>query len=142
MFRVSKLHEDAVIPSRAKEGDAGMDLSSVENVVVPARGQALVGTGLAMQVASTCYARVAPRSGLAVKNGIYVGAGVVDSGYRGEIKVLLFNHSDKDFTINKGDRIAQIIFEMIATPQVLEEVPYEELTKTDRGDGGFGSTGV
>jgi dUTP pyrophosphatase len=90
-------------------------------------------------VPKDCYARIAPRSGLAFKYGIQVGAGVVDSDYTGEIKVLQFNHGAYDFTIKAGDRIAQLIFERIFTNE-LEEV--EELVKTERGAGGFGSTGL
>ena len=85
------------------------------------------------------YGRVAPRSGLSVKNFIHVGAGVVDSDYRGELKVLLYNFSDVDFIVNAGDRIAQLIIEKY-TPTDVEEVV--ELELTIRGEGGFGSTGV
>ena len=141
MFKVAKLHENAVVPTRATATDAGMDLYAVESVSVPPHGQALVDTGIAIQIPTDCYARVAPRSGLAVKHGISVGAGVVDSGYRGPIKVVLFNHKDADFQVNIGDRIAQIIFERIYTPETLQEVPYEDLCATERGTGGFGSTG-
>ena len=82
---------------------------------------------------------LAPRSGLAVKNFIDVGAGVIDSDYRGEIKVLLFNHSETDFQVNVNDRIAQIIIEKIAETKL---VKIQTLTETERGEGGFGSTGV
>ena len=85
------------------------------------------------------YGRIAPRSGLALKAGIDVGAGVVDSDYRGPLGVLLFNHSDSDFNITTGDRVAQLILERIAVAEVEET---DELTDTDRGHGGFGSTGV
>jgi dUTP pyrophosphatase len=78
---------------------------------VPKRGQALISTGLAFAIPTGNYGRVAPRSGLAVKNSINVGAGVIDSDYRGEVKVLLFNHGDADFEISEGDRIAQLIIE-------------------------------
>lgn len=141
MFRASKVHPEAIIPSRANDTDAGYDLSSVEDCTVPARQRLLVSTGLAIQVPVDCYARIAPRSGLSLKGGLQVGAGVVDSGYRGIVKVLLFNHTDTDYEIKKGDRIAQIIFERIYTPSLIEEVPYEELSASDRGAGGFGSTG-
>ena len=140
-YRVAKLQHNATIPIRAKRGDAGMDLSSVDAVTVPARGRMLVDTGLAMEIPEICYARVAPRSGLAVKHGICVGAGVIDSSYRGPIKVLLFNHSDEDFKVNIGDRIAQIIFEYIDPVPNVVQVDYSELTTSDRGSGGFGSTG-
>lgn len=86
-----------------------------------------------------CYGRVAPRSGLAAKHGIDVGAGVIDEDYRGNIGVVLFNHGKEAFEIKRGDRIAQLICERIVYP-VLEEV--EKLTETVRGAGGFGSTGT
>jgi len=142
MFRVSKLSSDAVVPRRANVGDAGYDLVASEDIVISPNERALVLTGISIEIPNDCYARVAPRSGLAVKKGIQVGAGVVDSTYRGEVKVLLFNHGDQLFEIKKGDRIAQMIFEKIYTPTELVEVPYEELTNSSRGDGGFGSTGV
>ena len=118
---------------------AGFDLHSIEDTVVPARGKALVGTGLAFCIPEGNYGRIAPRSGLAVKNSIDVGAGVIDSDYRGEVKVLLFNFSDTEFKINEGDRIAQMIITKY-TPTIMTEV--KELDATVRGDGGFGSTGV
>lgn len=97
-----------------------------------------VPTGISITVPIYCYARIAPRSGLTFKYGIQVGAGVIDSDYTGEIKVILFNHGENDFIIKTGDRIAQLIFEKIVTNE-LQEV--EELVQTDRGSGGFGSTG-
>lgn len=91
-------------------------------------------------IPSGCYGRVAPRSGLAVKNFIDVGAGVVDSDYRGNVGVVLFNFSDEDFQVKKGDKVAQLICEKIEYPELIEEK--ENLTVTERGDAGFGSTGV
>ena len=106
---------------------------------MPARGKALIGTGLAFSIPVGNYGRIAPRSGLAVKNSIHVGAGVVDADYRGEVKVLLFNHSDVEFSINEGDRIAQMIIEKYTLTELAE---VENLGETERGAGGFGSTGV
>lgn len=83
--------------------------------------------------------RIAPRSGLAAKNFIDVGAGVIDADYRGQVKVLLFNHSDADFVVKEGDRVAQLVLERIYTPEVVE---VQELEESVRGAGGFGSTGV
>lgn len=142
MFRVSKVNENAKVPARGRDGDAGYDLSSCENVVIPAHHYGTVDTGIAIDIPSDCYARVAPRSGLACKHGIQVGAGVVDSNYRGTIRVLLFNHGTEPFLIQQGDRIAQLIFERIYTPTFFEEVAYEELTNTARGANGFGSSGT
>lgn len=95
-------------------------------------------TDLSIAIPKDTYARIAPRSGLAWKHFIYTGAGVVDYDYRGNVGVILFNHSDKDFEVKKGDRVAQMILERIVTPGVVE---VEDLDATDRGAGGFGSTG-
>jgi dUTP pyrophosphatase len=98
-----------------------------------------VDLGLAVAVPIGTYGRIAPRSGISLKNGIDVGAGVVDAGYRDGVKVLLFNHSDSDFVVSVGDRIAQLILECIMTPEVKV---VDELDDTDRGANGFGSTGI
>lgn len=140
-FYISKVVPHAVIPSRATDGAAGYDLSACEDAVVPAGGWKMINTGIAVQIPSDCYARVAPRSGLTLKKGLSTGAGVIDSDYRDAVRVILFNHSDIDFEVKSGDRIAQMIFERIYTP-MLQEVKYEEMTDTARGLGGFGSTGV
>lgn len=142
MFRVAKLNPNAQIPQRNGKGDAGYDLFAVEDAVIDPQHWKGVGTGITLEFPSDCYARVAPRSGLAFKKGIDVFAGVVDSSYRGEIRVILMNHGVHPVEVKVGDRIAQIIFERIYTPDVLEEAPFEELTNTDRGEGGFGSTGA
>jgi dUTP pyrophosphatase len=105
---------------------------------VPAGGRALIDTGLAIRVPDNCYGRVAPRSGLAVKYGIDVGAGVIDSDYTGPVKVLLFNHGDADFVVNAGERIAQFIVVKIDARAF--DVA-EALGDTERGAAGFGSTG-
>eukprot|EP01080_Neovahlkampfia_damariscottae_P000897 gene897-9808_t len=136
---VKKLSKFATIPTRGSEGAAGYDLSSAEDTVVPKRGKALVKTDLAMIIPHGHYGRVAPRSGLAYKKSIDVGAGVIDEDYRGNVGVILFNFGDEDFKISIGDRIAQLVLEQISTPQV-EEV--DELPETTRGEGGFGSTGI
>lgn len=139
LLKVKKLSEKAVLPSRGSALAAGYDLSSAEETVVPARGKALVPTDLSVAIPHGTYARIAPRSGLALKHSIDVGAGVIDADYRGPVGVILFNHSDADFAVKPGDRIAQMIIEVIATPEVAE---VEDLDATLRGDGGFGSTGV
>lgn len=142
-FKVFKKSPLATVPFRADPGAAGYDLSSIEELVIPAKSQGIVDTGLVFQFPSDCYGRVAPRSGLAVRNSIMVMAGVVDSSYRDSIKVVLFNHSDKDLSIKIGDRIAQLIFEKIYTPAELVLVDrIDDLLTTERGTGGFGSTGV
>ncbi|XP_052147666.1 deoxyuridine 5'-triphosphate nucleotidohydrolase [Oryza glaberrima] len=139
LLKVKKLSENAVLPSRGSALAAGYDLSSAAEVVVPARGKAMVPTDLSIAIPEGTYARVAPRSGLALKHSIDVGAGVIDADYRGPVGVILFNHSDTDFAVKPGDRIAQMIIEVIVTPEVAE---VEDLDATVRGEGGFGSTGV
>ena len=141
MFKFAKVNPDAVVPARAEPGAAGYDLSACEDKAIQSGTWGKVDTGIAVAFPADCYARVAPRSGLAFKHGIQVGAGVVDSSYRGTIQVILFNHGKNDFMVKKGDRIAQLIFERIYTPE-LEEVTYEQLGETERGEGGFGSTGM
>ncbi|XP_010539067.1 PREDICTED: deoxyuridine 5'-triphosphate nucleotidohydrolase [Tarenaya hassleriana] len=138
-FKVKKLSDKAVVPKRASPLSAGYDLSSAMETKVPARGKALVPTDLSIAVPEGTYARIAPRSGLAWKHSIDVGAGVIDADYRGPVGVILFNHSDVDFEVKSGDRIAQLIIEKIVTPEVME---VEDLDSTVRGEGGFGSTGV
>lgn len=136
---VKKLTEFATIPSRGSQYAAGFDLSSAYDVCVPAKGRAIVKTDLAIAIPQNTYARIAPRSGLAVKYFIDTGAGVVDYDYRGNVGVVLFNHSEEDFQVKRGDRVAQLILERISMAAV-EEV--NELFETERGAGGFGSTGV
>jgi len=136
---VKKLCYDAIVPTRGSDRSVGYDLYSTEDTVVPCQaGRALVPTGIAVVLPEGVYGRVAPRSGLTVKHCIDVGAGVIDPDYTGEVKVVLFNHGEKDFEIKKGDRIAQLILERCETPPI-EEISIVE--DTERGDGGFGSTG-
>ena len=133
-----KLHSDtARIPIRGSPNAAGYDLYSAEEKVVPARGKMLIDTQISIATPPGTYGRIAPRSGLAAKNMIATGAGVIDADYRGVVLVLLFNHSDEDFKVKQGDRVAQLILEKIATPAV-EQV--ENLNETTRGNQGFGST--
>ncbi|KAL5210165.1 hypothetical protein ABZP36_005788 [Zizania latifolia] len=139
LLKVKRLSENAVLPSRGSALAAGYDLSSAAEAVVPARGKAMVPTDLSIAIPEGTYARIAPRSGLALKHSIDVGAGVIDADYRGPVGVILFNHSDVDFVVKPGDRIAQMIIELIVTPEVAE---VDDLDATVRGEGGFGSTGV
>ena len=107
---VKKLSFDAVMPTRGSDRSVGYDLYSSEDAIIPCQaGRALVGTGITIVLPDGVYGRVAPRSGLAVKHCINVGAGVIDPDYTGEIKVVLFNHGEADFEIKKGDRIAQLV---------------------------------
>ena len=120
-LQIKKLDPKALMPKQGSPWAAGFDLHSMEEKVVPARGKALISTGLAMSIPAGNYGRIAPRSGLAAKHMIDVGAGVIDADYRGEVRVLLFNLSDVDFTVKAEDRIAQIIIEKY-TPCELVEV--------------------
>src|SRR6185312_986682 len=139
VLKVKRLHPDAILPVRGSKGAAGYDLfSASEETIICAHGKATIDTNLSIKVPSGYYGRIAPRSGLAQKNFIDVGAGVIDEDYRGAVKVLLFNFSVEEFCVKKGDKIAQLILEKIATPEVLE---VDELDQTERGDKGFGSTG-
>ena len=120
-------------------GSAGYDLHSSEGTVIAPHSRQLVATGIAITVPAGTNGRIAPRSGMSVKDSIDVGAGVIDEDYTGEVKVLLINHSDKDYQIRTRDRIAQLILEQIKTPQTKMTT---ELKPTTRGNKGFGSTGI
>lgn len=137
-MRIKKNNELATIPVRANPTDAGADLCSVENIVIESLERKMVSTGLVIEIPEGYYGRIAPRSGLAAKFGIDTLVGVIDSGYRGEIKVILYNTGKDSFEIKIGDRIAQIIIEKHYNFD-FEEV--SDLSETSRGQGGFGSTG-
>lgn len=142
-LRVNLLHPDAFLPKYGSEGAAGMDLSAylpTYSLTLPPGERAIVPTGISIELpTNNMYARVAPRSGLAARMGIDVLAGVIDSDYRGEIGVVLVNHGHVDFEITHGDRIAQLIIERILHPEIVQ---VGALSETQRGSGGFGSTGV
>lgn len=131
---------DVPLPSRQTEGSAGFDLCAAEEVVIPAHGFASVGTGLAVECPDRTEAQVRPRSGLAAKHGIGVlnSPGTIDSDYRGEIRVILFNTSDRDYQVRRGDRIAQLVFSVLTDVELTET---DSLSETERGPGGFGHTG-
>ena len=126
------------IPQYAHTGDAGADITASQKITIPPWDRSLVSTGVRLEIPEGCVGLIWPRSGLAVKKGIDCGAGVIDSHYRGEVKVLLFNHSDTEFQIEPGDRIAQILIQKV---ERVEFLPAEQLNKTARNDAGFGSTG-
>jgi dUTP pyrophosphatase len=138
MISVQLLDDNAKVPTKANLNDAGFDLYSVLDAVIPPKQRKTVRTGIAIQMPDHLAGLVWPRSGLSVKHGIDVLAGVIDSGYRGEIMVCLYNTSDENVSINTGDRIAQIIFQEV--PRVIMEV-HESLGSSQRGENGFGSTG-
>ncbi|XP_011404672.2 PREDICTED: deoxyuridine 5'-triphosphate nucleotidohydrolase-like [Amphimedon queenslandica] len=137
-LRVMKLTEYAYLPTRGSSEAAGYDLYSAYETVVPAEGKAVVKTDIAIALPPYCYGRIAPRSGLAWKHHIDIGAGVIDRDYRGNVGVIMFNLSKVDYQVHKGDRIAQLILERILIAGI-EEV--DNLDSTERGSGGFGSTG-
>ncbi|GLV45374.1 Deoxyuridine triphosphatase [Carabus blaptoides fortunei] len=139
VLKFTKLSVNAFAPSKGSGKAAGYDIKSAYDYIVPKRGKQMIDTDIKIELPEECYGRIAPRSGLAAKHSIDVGAGVIDEDYRGPVKVILFNLSDNDFEVKKGDRIAQLICERIMYPD-LQEV--QELTETERGDGGFGSTGT
>ena len=138
-LRVKKLVPEAVLPTRGSPGAAGYDLVATQGLVILPGQRSLVSTGISVELPPGTYGRVAPRSGLSVKNGLHVGAGVIDPDYRGEIKVLLYNHGAEPWMCKPGYRVAQLVIERCETPEV-EEV--EKLDETERGEGGFGSTGI
>ncbi|MBQ9921031.1 MAG: dUTP diphosphatase [Clostridia bacterium] len=142
LLKIKKLHPDAVIPQYMTTGAAAMDVSAcLEAPVTLAPGERkLIPTGFAIQTEQGYAAILCARSGISYKNGIALanGIGVIDSDYTGEVKVSLINNSDVPFTVEKGMRIAQMMIIPVAAAQILE---VSELEKTDRGDGGFGSTG-
>jgi len=139
-INVKKFSENAIIPTQGTNFAAGYDLYAAEDALVVCGSRKLIKTNISMEITPGYYGRIAPRSGLAYKSGIDVLAGVIDSDYRGDIGVILYN-TDKniDFTVKKGDRIAQIIFEACYTA-TLNNV--DNLDNTLRQAGGFGSTGV
>ena len=137
VLKVKRLCNNARLPVRGTTGAAGYDLAAPQIAVVPAHGKVLVKPGLSISMPTGCYGRIAPRSGLALKKFIDVGAGVVDEDYRGELGVILFNFGEEGFKINMGDKIAQLIFEKTKTPEVAE---VDSLEQTGWGEKGFGST--
>lgn len=132
----NKLHEDAIVPQYQTIGSAGLDLHSIEAAILPAGKRICLGTGLTIDLPSNTEGQVRPRSGLALKHGITVlnSPGTVDEDYKGEIKVILYNSSDSDFNIEKGDRIAQLV---VAPVFKLSGYTLDNV----REDKGFGSTG-
>ena len=137
-LRFKQLDPRAVLPKRGSALAAGLDVCGIEEVEIGPRQRAIARTGLAVAIPPGFYGRVAPRSGLAVKNGLDVLAGVIDSDYRGEICVVLYNTGDERIHLPAGAKICQLIIEQIITPEAAWATDLEE---TARGAGGFGSTG-
>lgn len=137
-LRVKRFNDGATLPTRGTTGAVGYDLACIEDFRLDIQSHILVPTGVGFQLPSGVYGRVAPRSGLTVKHGIHIGAGVIDPDYMGEVKVAMFNLGLKPVDFKKGERIAQLILERCEVPDVLE---VDILVSTSRGDSGFGSTG-
>jgi len=139
-FKVKTVNCNARIPFKSYPGSAGYDIFSIESVTIAPGSRLLVRTGVSLEVPEYYYIRVAPRSGLSVR-GIDVGAGVIDSSYRGEVKVLLINNSKEYYNVQEGDRIAQLIMERCGNADITVLEYYDELSMSERGQNGFGSSG-
>ncbi len=140
-LKFKRIHPEATLPAYAHEGDAGMDVRSVEELEILPGARALVHTGLVMMLPPGWEAQVRPRSGLALKHGVTVlnTPGTIDAGYRGEVGVILANFGSEPFRVAKGDKVAQIVVAPVARAGIVEAA---EVDDTERGAGGFGSTGV
>lgn len=139
-LKIQKVTEDAILPSYANTGDAGLDLFSTDNVILAPGDRALIHTGIKIELPENTEAQIRPRSGLALKHGISLinSPGTIDQGYRGEIGVIVINHGREPFEVLKNMKIAQMVIKPVWTVQI-EEV--NNLTNSERGEGGFGSTG-
>lgn len=139
MIHIKKLISTAVVPSYAHAHDAGMDLYACENMVITAGMRGLVPTGMAMAIPAGYVGLIWDKSGMALKFGLKVMGGVIDSGYRGEIKVIVYNLSSADYHVEKGMKVAQMLIQSVVQMPIIE---VEDLDSTTRGEGGFGSTGL
>ncbi len=137
--KIQLITEDAIMPQYAHDTDAGMDIFAAESLIIKPNHRALVSTGICMAIPEGYVGLVWDKSGLAVKNGVKTMAGVIDSGYRGEIKICLINLSSKDHPIQKGTKIAQMLIQKVEHPELVEVY---KMDNTERGEGGFGSTGL
>ncbi len=141
IIKVKTLSENAKLPVYATSGSAGVDLCSAVSLTIDPGKIALVKTNLSLEMPPNIEAQIRSRSGLAIKNGIFVlnAPGTIDSDYRGDVGVILANFGEKSFDVNIGDRIAQMVFAKVIKPDFSEAA---ELSATERGAGGFGHTGV
>lgn len=140
-LKIKKIHEDAVIPKYVHTQDSGMDIYSIEDKMIKAGETALIKTGLIIELPENTEAQVRPKSGIALNNSVTVlnSPGTIDESFRGEICVILINHSKVDYKVEKFKKIAQIVIQPVIRVEI-EEV--KELSDTTRGQGGFGSTGL
>ena len=139
LIKIKKLSENAALPRYAKPGDAGMDFYSNEELTILPNERKLVSTGISMAIPEGYVGLIWDKSGIATKHGIKTMAGVIDSGYRGEVKILVHNLSDQVHKIEKNTKVAQMLIQPIECREVIE---VEELDQTERGEEGFGSTGI
>lgn len=140
-LKIKKIHEKAIIPSYAHEGDAGLDLYAVNELILKPGERGLVHTGIQIELPGNTEAQIRPRSGLALKNGITTlnSPGTIDEGYRGEIGVILINHSNEEFKVEQGMKIAQMVIKPVFKVDIIETL---ELSDSERSENGFGSSGT
>lgn len=140
-LKIKKINKNAIIPSYAHEGDAGLDLYAVEELILNSGERGLVHTGIQIELPQNTEAQIRPRSGLALKNGITTlnSPGTIDEGYRGEIGVILINHSNKVFKVEPGMKIAQMVIKPVFKVDIIETL---ELSNSERNEKGFGSSGI
>lgn len=140
IVKFKKLKCDAIVPYRSREGDAALDVATSEDAVIKSRSTRLIHTGIAVEIEDGYCALVLPRSGNAVNHGITIinSPGLIDSNYRGEIKIGLHNTSNEDFYVSQGDRIAQLLIQPVVD---VDTLVVENLSESNRGDKGFGSSG-
>lgn len=137
-LNIKKLHTDAKLPTYAHHGDAGFDLYAIESVTIPVGARVLVGTGISMEIPDGYVGLLWDKSGLSMVHGLKNLGGVIDAGYRGEIKAGIINLSTEDYTITVGHKVAQMLIQKVEHAQIIEVT---ELPDSHRGHGGFGSTG-
>ena len=139
--KIKRIHDDALLPMQANPGDAGMDLYSIETALIPSGEAKLIRTGLQIELPKGTEAQIRPRSGLALKYSVTVlnSPGTIDEGYRGEIGVIIINHGKETFIVEKSMRIAQMVIQTVPVVQLTE---VNELSQSERGTSGFGSSGT
>jgi len=140
-LKIRKIDKNAILPNYAHEGDAGLDLYAVKELVLKPGDRGLVHTGIQIELPKNTEAQIRPRSGLALKNGITTlnSPGTIDEGYRGEIGVILINHGNETFKVEQGMKIAQMVIKPVFKVDIIET---EELSNTERNEKGFGSSGI
>lgn len=138
-IKIKKLYPEATMPEYAHPGDAAFDVFALKDTIVPQRGRAIISTGIAMEFPAGYVALVWDKSGPPAKFGLTTMAGVIDSSYRGEVKIIMYNTEAQDYTFHAGDKVAQILIQSVERATITE---VSQLSDTARGTGGFGSTGI